>query len=108
MLEFTKKILSKVSFDKNSVTNQIVLFYWNEQNTDLEVKCNVTNSKGETIYNKEVILSPRAWIVDNIPLKEELHIENINTRKSNTRKANFTYSPNTIKNTPVRFKYENK
>lgn len=100
--------ICKVNFDKNSVTNQIVLFYWNEQDTDLEIKCNVTNSKGEILYNKEVILSPRAWIIDNIPLKEELHIENINTRKGNTRKANFTYSPNTIKNTPVRFKYESK
>ena len=97
--------ICKVDIDNTPVTNQIVLFYWNEKDTDVKVECNITNSQGEIIYTKDIVLSPKAWIVDNVPLKEQLYIENINTRENNSRKATFTFSPDTITKTPIKFRY---
>jgi len=97
--------ICKVDIDNTPVTNQIVLFYWNEKDTDVKVECNITNSQGEIIYTKDIVLSPKAWIVDNVPLKEQLYIENINTRENNPRKATFTFSPDTITKTPIKFRY---
>jgi hypothetical protein len=100
--------ICKVSYDKGKteVTNEIVIFFWNDKEEDLEINTIIRNSNKEIVYSKQITLKQRYWNLDKIPFTEELFITNYNTRKGETEIYDFSIKPKELKDLPTRFLYE--
>ena len=100
--------ICKVSYDKGKteVTNEIVIFFWNDKEEDLEINTIIRNSNKEIVYSKQINLKQRYWNLDKIPFTEELFITNYNTRKGETEIYDFSVKPEELKDLPTRFLYE--
>ena len=100
--------ICRLSYDsgKTESNNEAILFFWNEEEKDLEIECKIYNSKNEIVFSKDVVLKERCWVIDSIPLTEELRVVNKNTRLKTTKIYESFISPETIKDLPTRFLYE--
>jgi hypothetical protein len=99
----------RISYDKgkSESTDEYILFYWNEKEDPLKIKCEVTDTEGNIVHEKELYLEHRHWIYETFPLTEELTITNWNTYNGITECCKTIVSPKTIKELPTRFVYEN-
>ena len=80
------------------------LYYWNEDdNHPLEVKTEVINHKGESIYNKNVTVNPHTWIYDELPLEGEYTVNMVNTKEGAEEDFTTTVSPETILDINTRY-----
>jgi len=91
------------SKDSDELFNVVGLYYWNDEQTPLQVKSEVINEKNEIIYSKEVTVNPHTWIYDELPLEGEYIINNINTREGITQEFVNTVSPQTILDSNIRY-----
>lgn len=97
------KICIKAENNWISYTDEVVLFYWNDNQEDLEVNCKVVDESGNEVYSKQVILKPRHWILDKIPLNGLLTLFTENKQGEEIRNYSSSFSANTINNFPCRF-----
>jgi hypothetical protein len=90
--------------DGEELTNTMGLYYWNEDdNHPLEVKTEVINHKGESIYNKNVTVNPHTWIYDELPLEGEYTVNMVNTKEGAEEDFTTTVSPETILDINTRY-----
>jgi len=99
----------RVSYDqgKTESKNEIVLFFWNDKDSNLEVDCKITNKNGDVIYKNNLTLGSRHWALDKLEITEELFITNINTQNKITTKYESSIHPDNIEDLATRFIYEN-
>jgi|ETNvirenome_6_85_1030632.scaffolds.fasta_scaffold32011_2 hypothetical protein len=86
--------------------DEVILYYWNNKDNDLNIKCNVYNINNEIIYNKEIILSENAWFMDTIPLEDVIYVETENTQAGENRKKTMTFNKSNILEHNVLFVHE--
>lgn len=97
------KVCAKGKDFWTSYTDEVVLFYWNDNQEDLEVNCKIVDETGNEVYSKEVILKSRHWILDKIPLNGLLTLFTENKQGEEIRNYSSSFSANTINNFPCRF-----
>ena len=102
--------ICRISYDsgKTEINDEAVVFFWNEKEDDLEIECRIYNSKDELVFSKDITLGKMYWAMDKILLTEKLRIVNKNTREGVTKTYESFVSPETIRDLPTRFLYENK
>lgn len=100
--------ICRVSYDKGKteVKNEVVIFFWNDKEEDLEINTIIRNSDQEIVYSKQITLKQKYWSLDKISFTEELFITNYNTRKGETEIYDFSIKPEELKDLPTRFLYE--
>jgi len=99
----------RVSYDKgvSEIDNEISLFFFNDKESDLDVNCTITTKQGDIFYQNNLTLGHRHWSLSKLIIREELIVTNINTRNGITTEYKSVITPNTIKDLPTRFLYEN-
>lgn len=99
--------ICRVSYDKgkSEVSNELVVFFWNDKEGDLEINTTIRNIYKEIIYYKQIVLKSRYWSIDKISFNEELFVTNYNTRNGETEIYEFSIKPEELINLPTRFLY---
>ena len=89
------------------LTDEIVLYYWNNSVDILSIECIVTTTKNtdKAIHNKSINLNPGLWFVDRIPLDEEIFIKIINKKNGEVREKLWKIGDDIVKHNMI-FKYE--
>ena len=90
--------------DDVKVAGNLILFYYNNGSTDLDVKCIITNSKNKEIYNLNLKMHPHSWHWESINVNEEIQIKKINTKEGKVETSVNTYTPEDVNNLNIRFK----
>lgn len=97
------------SFWKNDtiVKNKLVLFYCNDNPTDIDVLCIVTDFDGNEVFNFNLKVVPHTWYSEVIDINSELTVNVISTREGITNTTVNTYTPEDIHNSNLKYKLLN-
>jgi hypothetical protein len=97
----------KISYDQGltEVTDEFTLFYWNDQDSDLNIKTKIYDGDN-LIHDFDITLKNNYTYIEKFPLKKELKIEKINTINGETETYTELISPENITELNTRFMYK--
>lgn len=80
------------------------LFYWNDEDNGLNTNVIIKNEDGEVIYDKNLNINPKTYIIDKVYLNEEkLYMTKINQRGQEVEEYNEIITKDSVLNSNVHF-----
>lgn len=86
----------RVNINGVDVDDKLGLFYWNGEDSPLEINSKVVDTNNQIIHSKSTILFPRTWLYEELDLTQECIVLNKNTRENITKEFRTRISKENI------------